>query len=109
MKDFHEDYLKQKDYTDPFVKNYIAIRLPMYFAYFEKALEYKRGKYLFGDALSYPDFSLYQALRVVESGQLCDWSEISANYKQLQEFKALMDDEPKLKEFRDSCKYKLQR
>ena len=108
MKDFHDDYLNQKEYTDPFIKEFIAKRLPMYFDYFEKALESKDGNFLFGDKLTYPDFSLYQALRVIDSDQFCDWSKISANHKRLRDFKKLMDDEPKLKEFLTNGKYKLQ-
>ena len=47
MKDFHADYLDQKEYTEPFIKEFCDKRLFLFFDYFDRALKQNEGEYMF--------------------------------------------------------------
>jgi glutathione S-transferase len=41
-------------------RKYLEVRLPKFFAYFERVLQQSDGPWLMGEALTYPDLSLFQ-------------------------------------------------
>lgn len=53
-------YEDQKDAAREASQSFLDQRLPRFVPYFERVLERSAGKWLMGDALTYPDLSLFQ-------------------------------------------------
>ena len=53
-------YEDQKDAAREASKSFLDQRLPRFLPYFERVLERSGGEWLMGDALTYPDLSLFQ-------------------------------------------------
>ena len=104
-KDFHASYKDQKEDTKPFIEKFISERLPMFFNYFEKVLDSHPGEYIMGGKLSYPDLTLFQALRVIESDLLADWDTLKGQYPNLAALHAKVGSFESIKAFLASSKY----
>jgi glutathione S-transferase len=55
-------YEDQTDAAREAASHFLEERLPRFLSYFERVLEHSGGPWLMGDALSYPDLSLFQLL-----------------------------------------------
>jgi len=55
-------YEDQKDAAREASRHFLEQRLPRFLTYFERVLERNGGQWLVGDALAYPDLSLFQLL-----------------------------------------------
>ena len=55
-------YEEQKDAAREAARRFVEERVPRFLSYFERVLERSGGPWLLGDALTYPDLSLFQLL-----------------------------------------------
>ncbi|PAA48259.1 hypothetical protein BOX15_Mlig018716g1 [Macrostomum lignano] len=113
-RNFYESYFGQEAETRPYIDYFERHRLPKFLRHFEQVLSFNAanwdasggGRFVVGRRVTYCDLCLLHVLRAAESQFPAAWARSIGDCPRLAEFKAGMEDRPRVRDYLSSARCK---